>query len=79
MKVGHRIFTFDRTPSVNDAGFKNHVFGQQGFAGLGRSQQNNVLNEFFVVDFHVRVVYSSHGMPLQKDADDNPLHQMSIS
>src|SRR5690242_14462832 len=30
MEVRHRVFTFNGTPPVNDAGFKNHVFGQQG-------------------------------------------------
>jgi hypothetical protein len=37
---------------VNYSSFKNHVFGQQGFTGLWRSQQNNVLKVLFIVNFH---------------------------
>jgi hypothetical protein len=51
-----RISSFNSTSPVNDSGFKNHVFGQQCFAGFGRTQQDNVFNVFFIVNFHVRIV-----------------------
>jgi hypothetical protein len=54
--IGNSVFSFNGASPVNDTGFENHVFGQQRFAGLGRAQQNNVLDVLFIIDFHTVMV-----------------------
>src|SRR5690606_23803928 len=64
VKIGYRIFSFNGSSAVGDTGFKNHIFGKQRLAAFRGSQQYNVFQVFFIVDFHMRRILMAKGMAL---------------
>jgi hypothetical protein len=50
--------------------FKNHVLGKKRFAAFRGSQQYNVFQVFFIIDFHGgKGLGTSYGIPVQADAE----------